>query len=307
MKLLICADIHLRDTQPIARVDDYWEAQWKTWEYVQDIFQQTGCAYMLIAGDLGDKPEWSNRLLYQFLIESHSLATRIVFVPGQHDLPHHQKANFPESGCGILSRLGWINYVDQVENNHLTLQEGDEEVEVYGYWYGDKDKTILTRKDNKRIKILLLHKMVIDQPLWPGQKAMKQRGLAVKYPNFNLIGTGDNHRSFMVQEDGKPLLFNPGSMMRMAADQMDHKPIVGVYDTIPGSLLMFDLPYSNNELSDSHIKAAEKRKKIAANIAEARFSPTGTSTKLFRERLQSRFEKDETRKEIRDIVWGAME
>ena len=70
-----------------------------------------------------------------------------------------------------------------------------------------------------------------EDTLWPGQVATDGLGQLEKQKEFDLILTGDNHQSFCITSNGRWLL-NPGSMMRMRADQVDHNPIVGIYDTL---------------------------------------------------------------------------
>ncbi len=319
MKFLLAADIHIRDTTPRARKDDYWLSQWESWSEILDIFTQRECDFILVAGDLGDKAEWSDWLINTFLrVTEDKIGKKrdIIVVPGQHDLLHHQRSEFHKTGLGLLKQLKMISVLDEQNKFNAQYRSSKESVYIHGYWYGDKlpKREFKTRKDdaNRKItRILLLHKMIIKEPLWPGQIATKHIDFFEKHPEFDLIVSGDNHQSIKLI-DGRMkghyrALYNSGSMMRMRADQVDHKPQVGIYDTLENTLKTVYLKENIGEISREHLVADTKRKEMAASIAEARFQPDSSIKIRPKAAFESYFKENKVKKSVKNIIWRSME
>ena len=41
--LILTADWHLREDQPVCRTDDFWKAQWAKIDFINDLAEHEGC------------------------------------------------------------------------------------------------------------------------------------------------------------------------------------------------------------------------------------------------------------------------
>ena len=209
---LLTSDWHIRADTPQCRTDDITAAMWRKVQFVNDLANEHNIP-ILIAGDLGHRPQWPNWLLEKFMSIISDI--EIIAIAGQHDLPGHNLEAIPQSGFGVLLRAGYITTAaPTVMLNPLTCGAW-----IAGFPYG----TEIIKTDSI---VALTHQMVIkDKPYWPGQVTSSAKSLLKKFPDYKLILSGDNHQPFVVKHEGR-LLVNPGSMMRTTADQIDHQPRV---------------------------------------------------------------------------------
>jgi hypothetical protein len=126
-----------------------------------------------------------------------------------------------------------------------------------------------------------------------------------KLSGYDLIVTGDNHLPFVVKE-GNQLLVNPGSMMRMTASQIDHKPRVYLWFADDNTVKPVYLPIKQGVISREHIdRQKDKDKKIEAFVEHLKDNyEVGLS---FEKNLEKYFRQNRTRKPVEQLVWRAME
>lgn len=210
---ILTGDSHLRDTRPVSRCDDYWKAQWHKVEFLGELQSEYNCP-ILDAGDILDKWNCSPYLLNTCLAKLPPITT----IPGNHDLPHHNLDELNKSGLSVLQY-----YKTRVLQDRWVELEG---FHAYGQSYHHQSSNIdMCDIHRDWPTVLLTHEMVWHKdPPYPGLDS-KTNALTIlkKYPDFNLIVSGHNHQAFVVEHEGR-LLVNPGSMMRMSADQKDFKP-----------------------------------------------------------------------------------
>lgn len=217
MKILLTGDWHITTNQPKKRIDDYFEAQKKKLNYILILAEKENCSLILQPGDFFDSHkanDFLKREMIKILLED-KVNLKTIF--GQHDLRYHSSDtnNTPLrvlEAAEVLSILGY----EQLMTTHL-----------YGAsWFEDIPK-ITTKGTN----ILVIHKMIIkDKLLWEGQEDATKGNILLRNSGFDLIVSGDNHQSFIIS-NGKKHLVNCGSLMRMTIAQLDHKPVVYIYDT----------------------------------------------------------------------------
>ena len=124
-----------------------------------------------------------------------------------------------------------------------------------------------------------------------------------KFPQYDLILTGDNHKPFVVEHEGR-ILVNPGSMMRTTADQIDHKPRVYLWDGERVEPVY--LPIAKDVISREHIDIGKDRDhRIGAYVD--RLNTRYEIGLDFKKNMVDHFKANRTRKEIKERVWGAME
>lgn len=271
---ILISDLHLTDTTPVARTDDYMEAQARALAHIQALQKEHDCV-ILCAGDVFDK--WKASL---FLCRwaYHHLPQPMVTIPGNHDLPAHSSTLYEKSALSLLETV----------SSGLTVVDGTYEI--------------------KGRNIRIVHELIWETsaPSWSNARTAKD--LIREYGSlYDLILVGDNHQSFVVTS-GDTVLVNPGSMMRMTANQIEHKPTCYLYyaDTnkVSPSLLPED---ASNVLVRAHIDALETRDaRIEAYISQMN-GGEWESGLSFRRNLQGFFEINKTPGKVRDIVWTSLE
>ena len=99
--LIITSDWHLRETNPICRLDDFVEeTQWKKVNFISDLQKKYGCP-VVHAGDLFDKWKPSPELLTKTM---QHIPNDFHTIYGQHDLPNHN-LHFLKMIRGLLLQM----------------------------------------------------------------------------------------------------------------------------------------------------------------------------------------------------------
>jgi len=93
---------------------------------------------------------------------------------------------------------------------------------------------------------------------WPGCTAPKGAELLRKYPQYDLILTGDNHKPFTETYQGR-LLVNPGSIFRLTASQEEFRPRVYLWYADTNTVEPVYLPIKQGVISREHIEHKEER------------------------------------------------
>lgn len=228
------ADVHLRADAPAARRPaQYLTAMWTKFNQILDLGRHHGVP-IICAGDLGQHPYWPNWLLAETIRTFKPHAVTFCLTPGQHDLPSHRLSEWPRAAVGVLAAAG---------GNFLLFHSSEETWKIGGcqfrfFPYGeDISNTTFNASRCEAPTVAVAHRMVIkNRPLWPGQMAPRGHELLRKYPEFDVIVTGDNHQSFTERVDGRWLI-NPGSMMRGRSDQKDHRPCVYLVSRSSGGIV----------------------------------------------------------------------
>ena len=302
--MILCADLHLRKTTPRARVDDYWAAQERKFRFTLEQAQTS--PPLLVAGDFFHQPRPGEGLLRWVIDLLREYKVVPVVVPGQHDLPGHSLEQIGESGLGVLAAAGVIILLtDPVEVFYTNTDEV-----VWGTPYGQQPpNNKIEIEDFSPPRILLWHHMVIQEPLWPGQEADRAPAILRKYPQFDIICCGDNHTSFCYktapnESPANHWLINPGSMMRITAAQVDHRPRIFKYEN--GLVESILLPIEDNVLDLSELDAVkDKDSRIQAFVE--RLSMEWEAGLSFEKNIEKFFTENKTDPEVQKMVWRCLE
>lgn len=284
-KAILTADWHIRADSPVCRTDDFQKAMWGKVDFVFEEAAQRDIP-ILIAGDIGHRPQWPNWLIEKFMEKINLYDVDIKICMGQHDVPEHNLELYPRSGVGVLLRSDYLTFVD-----------GDSP-DIVAFDYGEG----ICHEDEAFVAVT--HQMVIeDKPEWPGQVADSALSLLKKFKGYKLILCGDNHKPFVVEHDGR-ILVNPGSLMRTTADQIDHKPRVYLWDGQEVEPVY--LPIEQGVISREHIDIGKDRDhRISAYVDRLK---TNYEIGLdFKKNMAEHFKTNRTRNEIKGRVWEAME
>jgi DNA repair exonuclease SbcCD nuclease subunit len=286
------ADWHLRETQPVCRTDNFVEeTQWNKVDFISDLQAEYGCP-VYHTGDLFDYWKPSPALLSKTI---EHLPKQFYTVYGNHDLPQHNLELAYKSGLYTLEKsqsLNSLNY--NMHINGLTIDGCS-----WNQYPIDCEK-------RANIQILVWHILTYQgKEPYPGCSDPKAAKLLRKYPQYNLIVTGDNHTPFVEEYEGR-LLVNPGSIFRMDADQINHKPRVYLWYADTNTVKPIYLPIENNVISRDHIKIKEQRdNRIEAFVSQ--LNGDWQASMSFEDNIKVFEKKNNVRQSVMDIVYKSME
>jgi DNA repair exonuclease SbcCD nuclease subunit len=242
--LILTADWHLREDTPICYTGDFQKEQWDSVDFVSDLQKQYDCP-VVHAGDLFHHWKSSPWLLTW---ASRHLPNKFYSIAGQHDLPSHAFSLIEKTGINTLAETGKIILLPRVHFGYKPEQFHYEQDAGVEDWIGISDK-----------KILVWHTLVYQQKPFP---EANDDGIAIKilkkYPQFDLIVTGDNHQPFMGRYDNR-LLVNAGCLTRQKASDADHKPRVYLWYEETNTAIPCFIPIQEDVISREHISVKEER------------------------------------------------
>lgn len=230
MNLLLIGDLHLRLSNPKNRIDDYWEAFKRKMSYAYSIYKSNDCSYLIQPGDFFDSHKANSQTKAEAILLLQKLnEPKIITVFGQHDLKHHsQQENTP------IAVLSAANLIKPLYNTSYKIADS---VYLYGASWGEEFPEI---ENERALNILVTHTFVTEEPEIGIEKYATTNNL-FSSTKFDLIVSGDNHKSFMIKKKERCIV-NCGSLMRSSISQIDHQPCVYVYNTDGKKLKKFLIP-----------------------------------------------------------------
>jgi len=275
---ILTGDWHLRESVPTCRTDDFWEAQWDKVKQVKALQEKYRCP-VWHSGDLFDHWKPSPYLLSTTMTH---LPEQFYTVYGNHDLPQHNWDM--RDRCGIRTL--------EISGHLKTLS---------GVHWGQQPKL-----NNSEFPIFVWHVMTwTGNPPWPGCTDLDGMSILEKYPDYRLILTGHNHKTFTVHHNGR-ILINPGSLTRQTADQIDHQPAVYLYDSVHNIVRPHYLDVTENVISRIHLDEVKERDDRIDAFVE-RLSKEWATGFSFEDNLNQFAQANNIRKSVMDIVWRALE
>jgi len=291
--LILCSDLHLRTTAPVSRIDDYWEAQSVKIEFLKKI-QKKYSAPILCAGDVFDISR-SIPFLEQWAIKN---LPEIYAIPGQHDLPNHNLKLYNKSSFSVLEAAGNIKLL----SDQSTILSG---CRVFGIPYGEKIK-VDQNEAKKGYSILVLHTMVYKKkPIHKSVGGKSALSLLKKYPEFDLIVTGDNHQFFTEEYQGR-LLVNCGSMMRIKSDQIKYDPQFHLWFSEENKIESVLFPFQPDVMNLEYVEK-EKENNLKLEEFINKLKKTKEIGLSFTDNVESILEAGNIKKGVRNEVWEAIE
>lgn len=279
---ILTADWHLMEKQPICRTDDFWETQWEKINFISELAQSHNCP-VIHAGDLLDHWKPSPMLLSKAFKH---LPQRFWTVYGNHDLPLHNLDLAYKSGANTLHEAGRINIFNG-------CHWGQNPIEFSGFYIKER-------------LMLPWHVMAYQgKKPFPGCTAPTSAKLLRKYPQFDLIVTGDNHAPFVEQYEGR-LLVNPGSIFRLTAAQIFHKPRVYLYYEKTNTVKPVYLPIENEVVNRDHLGIQELRTHRINTFVE-NLETNWKKELSFKDNLLEFCEENKIRNSVKNIILKSIE
>ena len=256
--ILLTGDWHLTPKTPENRTDNFRETCLRKVECLRKIAADYDVKFVIQPGDLFDNHTVPN----EFMVEVISAVAffgehiPILTVYGQHDLRYRNRGNTS------------LDVLDAALNNLIILNglyEYDDCIAVYGASYGEEIPEIVP---GKALNILVLHRMIVDEKIWEEQKEFDWGTAFLRRNKFDIIVSGDNHKSFIIESPTKKL-FNCGSLLRSTTKQINHTPYCVVYDLHTGLYKTIHIPIDPSETvfkMEEVIKEKEKNEHIKAFV-----------------------------------------
>jgi len=280
---ILLSDVPLRETVPVCRTDDFLEVQWKKLRFIKKLQAKHECP-VLCGGDLFHHWKPSPELISKTI---HNLPKQFYTVYGQHDLPQHSLELAYKSGIYTLEKA---KAVEVLAGCHWGMNPNDVEETM-----GSLEK-----------RILVWHKFTYKGKVpWVGCNEPTARKLLKKYPQFDLILTGDNHVTFTEEYQGR-LLVNPGSLFRTTAAQVDHKPCVFLWYASTNTVEQVFLPIEEGVISREHIEKTEERDNRIDAFVSSLNTEFGTELS-FEKNLELFYQQNRIRGKVKQIITESLE
>ena len=232
MKLMLCGDWHIDNTRPERRIDDYWKTVQDKISFILRLAKENDCL-ILQPGDFFNSHRTNDFLKRYVIMTLKALDLKVLTVFGQHDLRYHS-SDVKNTPLGVLQASGVVVVLGF---DPVTFWD----FSVYGAsWYEDIPKIEDIHVNN----ILVIHRMIIkNSKLWDGQEDATFGNILLKTSGYRLIVSGDNHNHFTISTKANRHLVNCGSLLRTKIDQVDHTPLVYIYDTDDQTITPHEVPH----------------------------------------------------------------
>ncbi len=279
---ILTGDWHLRDDQPVCRTDDFQKSQWRKVDFIADLQRQYGCP-VIHSGDLFNHWKPSPYLITQTI---RHLPKDFYTVYGNHDLPQHNLELAERCGINVLKESGKLRVLD-------------------GTHWGQTPK-MLRFDFSFTQNMLVWHVMTWQKELpWPGCTDAPALELLKNHPEYALIVTGHNHKSFTAGLRGR-LLVNPGAITRQAADQADFKPAVYLWYGGVNMVEKVELPIEQGVVTREHIDIREQRDERIAAFVD-RLDDDWEVSMSFEENLERFRATNNIRESVMRIIYESLE
>lgn len=299
---IACADLHIGREVPRCRTDreTYFDHVMAKVQFLRDKAREYGVP-IVCAGDVfhhwDQPPTVITRTLQNLKYDC------FVAVPGQHDLPYHSMNHYRHSALATLDegmRYGIAYGGSKQFINPATVQ-------FFGF-----GETIERLDDD--VDIAVMHRMTYVKPPYPGAPEsgnVKKLARLAEGRKFVLFITGDNHETFTYKGPNF-LVVNPGSMIRLRADQKDHKPSCFLITTNKevshfwAKRLYY--PAESGVINRDHLDVEAKMEKRKERLRElVSLVKTEQGGADFHRKLRETLDAIDASEDLREVIYQSME
>ena len=252
MRMVVSADLHLREDRPRCRKDENWiVTQEKALNQLCHFCVKNNCNLFLV-GDIFNSAHEYRMVIYiqKIAIKLFKFGLHLYYIWGNHDCLYHNGVNFYKSAIGLLK-----NSINCFPIKNYFVENGIDDFSA-----GNFDE----ETDNK--KFIFKHVLCFPdmKSLPPNVDAMTAKDLLEEYTNAQWIFTGDYHKNFHYEKNGRHVV-NPGCLLRQAVDFKNYQPGFYFIDT-DKNIVEFNLIIDSEEfIDDSYIlREKEKEERIEA-------------------------------------------
>ncbi len=298
---ILCSDIHIESVPSWRSAEENWfEAMARPLNELRELSNQHEVP-IVCAGDIFTR--WfAGPELINFAIKH---LPKMYSVRGNHDLPNHRHEEVTRSAYWTLVEAGIIQdltkpvhhsseaYPDLVLHPFAWNQEiVPFDAEKFSHWV----------EDGKFIHLAVVHKYI-----WKEGCGHIDALADAKVSNFRKVLQGyhasvfgDNHTSFMVGKPGQHMLINCGSLLRRHANDINHKPMVGLLHD-DGSIKPYYLDISLDKHVESVAKPVKKHETDTTKVLEG-FKGLGKDSLDFRAAIRHRLDALKPNQEVTGLV-----
>ena len=281
---ILTADWHMRDSFPTCRTDDYFQTMLGKIKWVADLQAEYNCP-VLHAGDLFHTWKASPYLLAAVM---NILPDQFYTVPGNHDLKNHNVELIDQTGLEVLSSARRVH----VFNTCPVINEKN--LNICGVPYGLN----IPKEPND---VLMCHEMIYQQPEhWQKENGSQALSFLRKHKGYDLIVTGHNHKPFTAEHEGR-LLVNPGSLMRMTADQKDYKPCVYLWNKENNTVKIEYIPIDPKAVETVYLEKTKERDERMESFID-RLQSSKEVGLSFEKNLENYLANNRVRSSVKDVI-----
>jgi hypothetical protein len=242
MKAVITADWHIRATRPRCRLDREWiQTQKNALNQIVQIANDRNCPIFAVGDIFHSNSDTSFECVKMVQELAKKTEHGLYMLCGNHDLQYHSSLNLDRSAVGLL--LG--------SENIFKISDYEDDVSASNF----------DEKDNAGARIIFKHVLTIPKEnIPPHVECETPESLLEKFPKSQWIFTGDYHKNFHYEKDGRHVV-NSGCLLRQVSDMKDYS--CGVYFVDTEDNFAEFIPIIDNEgiIDDSYITKENEREK----------------------------------------------
>jgi len=283
---IICADLHFRASQPVCRIDDFLEAQINKMKWLADLQKEHDDCPILCGGDYFHK--WKAEPIILSACIKHM--PFVYGISGNHDSKNHNIELMDQTGLQVLHEARKINVLN---DNWISING----FSVLGVPYGGNIRDI----ENEEADILICHEMIYQTPEhWQKKNGSQALAFLKKHKGYQLIVTGHNHKPFTAEHKGR-LLVNPGSLMRMTADQKDYKPRVYLWNKESNTVKIEYVPIDSKAVETVYLEKTKERDERMESFID-RLQSSKEVGLSFEKNLENYLANNRVRTSVKDVI-----
>lgn len=262
---IITSDIHLRESNPVSRTDDYWEAVKKKMLFISFLQSKYNGIPIIDAGDLFNS--WKSTPLVEAWAIKH-MPKDFYTIIGNHEMPYHNIDKFPKSSLNVLFQAGKINLLKELPTIIQKPTNEKKGIAVIGFNYGHKNTFYASEEFRAAyFLIVVLHEMVTEKKTELFESRTPEEVLKA-HPHADIVICGHNHKRFDFFLNNRYFL-SPGSLMRSSSDQVDYEPCIHLVETeFPTIIQKVPVPIEDNVFDTKGIQLRKKKDERIDNFVE---------------------------------------
>lgn len=246
MKILLTADLHLREDRPICRKDEDW---FKSQEYdlneIKNIAEKESVDQVWVLGDIFHTPTVPAKIVNLAIDSFNAIAKSgigVKLLAGNHDLPYHNVELIDKCSLGILNRS--FNHIESWGN-----------LKVEAYDFGTENPS------DTNVNTVCIHRLI-----FPSEKrelaklsgACTTENLIDEFPNVKNIFMGDYHEGY-IETIGNTNFVMPGCVNIQSGALADYIPHVVIWNTEDNSFKQVNIDNPLAVITTEHLIEAEER------------------------------------------------
>ena len=231
MKFLYFTDTHIRANSPSKRKDNYVESLLEKFQEIKNIGSDNDVDFYVHGGDLLDRPDVPIQTIRRFVKIMQSFKRPIFFVPGNHDIYAYNVESLNRTALPLLDDFGLLSIMS--DTSPILFSIDDVSVALYSASYnGDLDTDIgrekyIVKEKLADFDILFAHGMLLTKPFKNISYTLIDD---IKHTKADLTLCGHYHTGFANQKVDEKYFYNPGSVARVSATEIElkRKPKVSI-------------------------------------------------------------------------------